>query len=346
MSKKSYTLTELAKLLNAQIRGDADYQISGIAPLDRAQANQISFLSNSQFRSHLINTNAGAVIVTADEATHCPSNALIMKDPYLGYAKVATLFVTAPMHQPGIHATAAVGENSQIHPSVHIAAHCVIGNNVSIGENSVIKAGCVIADNCVIGKQTRLEANVTLYHDIQIGERVIIHSGVIVGSDGFGMANDNGVWQKIPQLGTVIIGNDVEIGANTTIDRGALNNTVIENGVKLDNLIQIAHNVTIGAHTAIAACTAIAGSATIGKHCMIGGGSSIVGHIEIADQVILVGTSVVEKSIKEAGIYGSGTGLLPFRELKRNVVRFRQLDDIVRRLQKLEKVQNEFNGNE
>lgn len=337
MAETSYTLRELADQLKATLHGNPDCRITGIAPLDRAQQGQISFLSSPQFRHHLVTTKASAVILSANDAQQCTVDKLVTDNPYLGYAKVAALFIDKPNIKAGIHPSTVIGENCQIAASASIGAHCVIGDNVIIGENTVVSSGCIIGNNCQLGQDNYLWANVTIYYDVKIGDRNIIHSGAVIGSDGFGMANDNGIWQKIPQLGTVVIGNDVEIGANTTIDRGALDNTVIEDGVKLDNQIQIAHNVHIGAHTAIAGCTGIAGGAKIGKHCMIGGGASIVGHIEIADNVILAGTATVEKPISEAGVYGSGTGILPFRELKKMNARMRQLDELAKRLQKLEK---------
>lgn len=338
MAENIHTLEKLATLINAQLQGDPKCQISGIAPLDHAQAGQISFLANPQFRQYLPSTQASAVILSSKEANKCVVNALITDNPYLGYAKIAALFTPPINVAAGIHSTAIIGKNCQIDSSVSIGAHCVIGDQVKIGKNSIINSGCHIGNDTSIGEHCHLLAKVILYHGVHIGDRVVIHSGVVIGSDGFGLAKDEkNVWCKIPQLGGVIIGNDVEIGANTTIDRGALDNTVIEDGVKLDNLIQIAHNVHIGAHTAIAGCTGIAGSARIGKYCMIGGGASIVGHSEIADNVVLIGTATVERSIDQPGVYGSGLGILPFRILKRLGFRFRQLDDMARRLDNLEK---------
>lgn len=337
-SQRSYSLSEIAKIINGKLKGQ-ECEINGIASLEKAQSGQISFLSNSQFRSFLATTQASAVILTAQNANLCPktASAIIVEDPYLGYAKAASLFIPETNKKSGIHPSAILGNNCKIDSSVSIGPYCVIGDNVEIQANTVLGAHCVIGSDCKIGKNTTFIANITLYSDVTIGDSVLIHAGVVIGSDGFGLANDKGKWQKIPQLGGVVIANEVEIGANTTIDRGALDDTIIEEGVKLDNQIQIAHNVQIGAHTAIAGCTGIAGSAKIGKHCMIGGSVSIVGHSEIVDKVILIGTASVERSITEPGIYGSGTGLLPFRELKKQGARYRQLDDIARRLQKLEK---------
>lgn len=348
----TYTLNHLAATLNAKLQGDGNCQISSIAPLDKAQTGQISFLHSSQYRRHLATTQASAVILAAKDAADCRVNALIVDDPYVAYAKIAALFLQLPAINSGIHPTAVIGKDCKIGNQVSIGANCVIGDHVQIGDHVTIHPGCVIGNHVKIDENSLLWANVTVYYGVQIGKRAIIHSGVVIGSDGFGFANERGQWVKIPQLGGVIIGNDVEVGANTAIDRGAIEDTVIGNGVKIDNLVQVAHNVHIGDHTAIAGCVAIAGSAHIGKHCMIGGGSSIVGHSEITDGVILVGTSVVEKSLTEPGVYASGTGIMPFKELKRSIIRFRQLEQIVQRINKLEKAmvlereQDERNGSE
>lgn len=344
MTSHTYTLHQIAEHIRAELRGDPHYKIHGITSLDHAGPTQITFLSNPKLRHHLASTQAGAVIITAADANLFQGNALILADPYCGYARAASLFYQAPRLKSGIHPSATIGENCHIAPTATISAQCVIGDRVKIGENTILHPGCIVGDDVEIGSDSLLWARVTLYYGVIIGNRTIIHSGAVIGADGFGMAPDKGVWVKIPQLGRVVIGNDVEVGANTTIDRGALQNTTIEDGVKLDNQIQVGHNVHIGAHTAIAGCTAIAGSAHIGKHCMIGGAVSITGHIEITDNVILVGTATVETSITIPGVYGSGTGLMPFRELKKNIVRFRHLDEMARRLNKLEQAQNECDG--
>lgn len=335
-AQRSYSLSKIAELINAKVVGN-DCEINGIAALENAQTGQISFLASAQYRQYLATTQASAVILTNQNANMCQKSALVVEDPYLSYAKVATLFAPSIEIKPGIHPTAVIGKNTVIASNAAIGPYCVIGDNVKIGDHTYLGPHCVIGNDCDLGNDCYLFGNITFYSNVKIGHQVYIHSGVVIGSDGFGLANDKGKWQKIPQLGGVIIGNQVEIGANTTIDRGALDNTVIDDGVKLDNQIQVAHNVQIGAHTAIAGCTGIAGSAKIGKHCMIGGGASIVGHSEIVDKVILIGTATVERSIPEPGIYGSGVGLLPFRDLKKLGARYRQLDDIARRLQKLEK---------
>jgi UDP-3-O-[3-hydroxymyristoyl] glucosamine N-acyltransferase len=338
--KDSYTLAELASHLNAELRGNASCEITGIAPLSKAQMGQITFLTDTRHEKFLASTQASAVIIDAKYAQAQPvshANVLIMKNPALGYAKTAALFDRKSPVSSGVHPTAIIGQNCQIHPSAFIATHCIIGDNVTIGEHSHIYPNTTIGDNSIIGSHCQIWSNVSIYHQVSIGNRNIIHSGAVIGSDGFGMVNDNGTWHKIPQLGGVRTGDDVEIGANTTIDRGALEDTVIENGVKLDNLIQVAHNVHIGAHTVIAACSAIAGSTHIGKYCMFGGAVCINGHIEIADNVILTATTAVSSSITEPGVYSSGVPPQPNQAWRKNAVRFMQLDDLARRVRKLEK---------
>ena len=307
VTKSHYTLAELAAILGAELQGDPSCIITSIATLRNAQTGQITFLDNVRYRKYLAGTQASAVILASPNLTECNTNALIYNNPYLAYSKVATLFECAPTNKVGIHPSAIIGENCEIDATASIGPLSVIGNNVTIGENVNIGAGCVISDRSRIGANSRLWPRVTIYHDVHIGQRVIIHSGVVVGSDGFGFAQDKGVWHKVPQLGGVIIGDDVEIGANTTIDRGALENTIIHEGVKIDNLVQIAHNVSIGAHTAIAGCVGIAGSTSIGKYCAIGGAVGIGGHISITDRVMLTGGTIATQSINEPGIYSSGT---------------------------------------
>lgn len=330
------TLAELATLLSATVQGDPSCVISGVATLQTAHAGQVSFLDNVRYRKYLANTQASAVILTPDEARGCPVHALITDNPYLGYAKVARLFEQVPKAAPGIHPSAVIGEDCQIDPSASIGPLCVIGSHVVIGQQAIIGAGSVVGDHCRIGSHTRLWSRVTLYHDVHLGQRVIIHSGAVIGSDGFGIARDRTGWHKVPQLGGVRLGDDVEIGANTTIDRGAIGHTVVEEGAKLDNQIQVAHNVHIGAHTAIAGCVGISGSTKIGRNCMIGGGTCIAGHLEIADGVIITGMAMVMSSLIQAGLYSSGIGVQPNRVWRKNAARFRQLDEIARRLHTLE----------
>ena len=331
-TNKSYRLAELAALCEAALVGDPDCIIQGLAPLDKAQAGQLSFLDNAAHRDYLKNTQASAVIISPENAEDCSVNKLLSEQPRLCFAKIAKLFLYRPFLLQSIHPTVVMGENCIVSPSASIGPYCVLGNNVIIGDNTVLSAGCYIGDYVNLGSDCYLWPKVTLYHHVTLGKHVIIHSGAVIGSDGFGMVNENGTWHKIPQLGSVVIGDNVEIGSNTTIDRGTLENTIIQQGVKLDNQIQIAHNVIIGEHTAIAACVGIAGSTRIGKYCMIGGATGIADHVEITDNVMLTGMTMVTKSITKPGIYSSGTGFQENNIWQKNVARFKQLDNIVRQL--------------
>lgn len=332
----TYTLQQIAEFLKAELKGDPSCSITGIGSLDKATSGQISFLKDSHYTKYLATTKASAVIVKPEHAMQ-DGNFIVVDDPYLAYAKISILFDDAPKAIPSIHPTALIGEDCEIGSGVSIGPYCNIGRRVKIGENVQIAVGCVVGDETIIGEATKLCANVVLYHKVKVGKRGLLHSGAVVGSDGFGNANEKGVWHKIYQLGTVIIGNDVEIGANTTIDRGAIEDTIIEDGVKLDNQIQVGHNVHIGAHTAIAGCTGIAGSTKIGCYCMIGGGVGITGHIEITDGVIISGKSAIGKSITKPGMYASSIPAMPYRTWGRVLVRLAQLEDIVQRLNALEK---------
>lgn len=340
IKKNEKTLSELASIVNARVKGDANCKISSIATLQNAKAGQLSFLHNVKYAQYLATTKASAVLLTAEAAASFAGNALIVADPYYAYAQIANLFINMEAPPAGIHASAVVGDNCQIHPSVAIAAKVVIGDNVKIGENSRIDAGCVIGNDCQIGASSHLYPNVTLYCLVKMGDRVIIHSGVVIGADGFGLVKRGDKWEKIPQIGGVTIGNDVEVGSNTSIDRGAIDDTVIADGVKLDNLIQIAHNVRIGENTVIAGCAGIAGSTEIGKNCMIGGAAGISGHIKIADNVVIAAMGQVTKSIDQPGIYTSVLGIAESTKWRKNVIYFRHLDEMAKRLKKLEKLAN------
>lgn len=329
-------LAELAASVGGELRGNGDKRIRGVATLERAGAQDISFLANARYRKQLRTTAAGAVIVAPPNAEECQVDAIIARDPYVAFARVAALLNPPPPFEPGVHPSAVVHPSAHLAAGVHVGAHAVIGQDVEIGEGTFIGPGCVIEQNVRVGSGGRLVARVTLCHGTQIGARALMHPGAVIGSDGFGHANDGGRWIKVPQLGRVIIGDDVEIGANTTIDRGALEDTRIEDGVRLDNLIQVAHNVVIGAHTAIAACTGIAGSTKIGRHCAIGGGVGIVGHLELADGVQVTAMTLITHSIRKPGVYSSG---VPFQEnhlWQKNCVRFKHLDEMARRLKSLE----------
>ncbi len=336
MDKIVITLQELSELLGVSLEGDPTCVISGIASLESAKKGDLAFLSNRQYKRFLSTTGASAVIISPEDREQCPVHALISDNTRLSLAKVAKLFEKQSNPPAGIHPSALVGAQCSIADSVSIGPQCVIGNKVHIEENTVVGAGCVIGDNAHIGHDTHLKPNVTLYPKVNIGNFTVIHSGVVIGSDGFGFANDKGNWIKMPHLGGVDIGNHVEIGANTTIDRGFLENTTIGDGVIIDNLVQIAHNVEIGTGTAIAGCVGIAGSTTIGKNCLIGGSANIGGHITIQDRVHITATSSVSRSITEPGVYSSGFPAKPSEVWRKNVARFQFLDSMAKRLKNLE----------
>lgn len=331
------TLQQLAEVLECELHGDGECQITGVGTLQNAVAGQLSFLANNRYRSYLKGTQASAVILWPQDLEHCPVNALVSRNPYLAYAKAAQMLNPEELPPEGIHPTAVIEAGCEVDPAASIGAHCFIGGGSRIGAGAILGPGCVLERNVTVGANSRLVARVTLCHGVRIGASALIHPGVVIGGDGFGIANDNGRWVKVPQLGSVVIGDDVEIGANTTIDRGALEDTVIEDGVKLDNQIQVAHNVRIGAHSAIAGCAAIAGSTTIGKRCQIGGAVGIVGHLTIADDVQITAMSLVTGNINNSGVYSSGIPAEPRAEWTRNAARVRQLNEIAQRLRAVEK---------
>ena len=331
----SITLGELATRIGATLHGDEALEIDRVATLESAQHGALTFLANRRYRNQLETTCASAVVLSEEFLAECPCAALVMDNPYFGYAQCATIINPPPSVQAGVHPTATVHETATIGASSQVAPGVVIGARVRIAERCAIGAGSVLEEHVVVGDDTRVAANVTLCRGVHVGKRCLLHPGVVIGADGFGIANADGKWVKVPQLGSVRIGDDVEIGANTTIDRGALDDTVIEDGVKLDNLIQIGHNVKIGAHTAIAACVAIGGSARIGRRCTIGGAASVAGHLEIVDDVHLTATSAVPNSITEPGVYSSGMPVQDNRSWRRNVIRMRQLDEMARSLKEL-----------
>ncbi len=337
MTAPVFTLGELAQRVGAELRGPADLAITGLAALQDAGPQQLTFLANAQYRKHLASCQAGAVLLTAADAEGYAGAALILANPYLAFAQLSHLFDRKPVAAPGIHPSAVVAEDACIDPSASIGAGVVVESGARIGARVRLGAYCVVGARSVIGDDGWLAPRVTLYHDVRIGQRVVIQSGAVLGGEGFGFANDKGVWIKIAQIGGVTIGDDVEIGANTTIDRGALADTVIGNGVKLDNQIMIAHNVQIGDHTAMAGCCGISGSTKIGSHCMIAGGVGMVGHIEVCDNVFVTGMTMVTRSITEPGAYSSGTAMQPAGEWKKSAARLRHLDDMAKRLQQLEK---------
>jgi len=330
-----FTLAELAQRIGAELIGDPQHKISALATLQSAVATDLSFIANPAYKKHLVNTHAGAVICAADLAEFIVGNKLIVANPYLGYAQLTSLFDASLIYQTGIHPCASIGNNCTLGKDIYVQANAVIGDDVTLGDDVIVGAGAVVGANTTIGARTKLYANATIYHGISIGTDCIFHSGCVIGADGFGFSPSAQGWVKIYQLGGVIIGNKVEIGANTTIDRGALDDTFIDDGVIIDNLVQIGHNVRLGKNTAIAAHTAIAGSTQIGDNCTIAGAVAIAGHLILADKVHITGMSMVSSSIDEAGSYSSGVPLSPTKEWRKNAARFRQLDNLANRLIKL-----------
>lgn len=333
---------DIAQAIGASFEGDGSLDIRKVANLKTAHADEISFLSDPKYREVLDESAAGCVMVKSDMAPHVKGIALVVDDPYLAFAKVSQLLDTTPRIATGIASSAKVdpsatlGQNVSLGENVCISAGAVIGDNVQIGAN------CVIGPNAQIGSGTKLYPLVSIYHDVVIGKQCLIQSGTVIGSDGFGYANDKGQWVKIPQTGRVIIGDMVEIGANTCIDRGALDDTIIESNVIIDNLCQIAHNVKIGFGTAIAGGTTFAGSVTIGKYCIIGGTSVFNGHITIADQVTISGMCMVMRSIDKKGIYTSGIPAQTNKEWRVTAARVLHINDMYHKLNDLEKEMSEL----
>jgi UDP-3-O-[3-hydroxymyristoyl] glucosamine N-acyltransferase len=321
------SLGELAVRFGLELHGEPDVHIDRIANLAEAEPGSLAFLADSRHRRALASTRASAVIVTPADAQRCPVAALVCSNPRLSFAQIATFMYPAYISAPGIHPSAVIDPQAEVAASACIGAHAVIEAGTRIGERAVVGSGCSVQRGASIGADTQLGPNVTLYPGVRIGARGLLHAGVVVGADGFGLASSKAGWVKIPQVGSVVVGDDVEIGANTTIDRGAIEDTVIEDGVKLDNQIQIGHNCVIGAHTAVAGCTGISGSSIIGKRCMIGGGVGIAGQLSIADDVVITGYTLVTASIKSSGSYSSGMPAVESRRWRRMVAHLRRLDE-------------------
>lgn len=336
-NRKSYSLGEIVERFGGQLIGDPNVTIKQVATLEKAGPRHLSFLTQGKYRSQLFKTRAAAVVLGQEDrdATRLPR--IVSDNPYAYFARVSTCLNPLPKLEPGIHPTAVIENSASIAESANVGAFVYLGKNATVGANAIIQAGCYVGDNVSIGRKTLFYPRVTIYHDCLIGDEVILHSGVVIGSDGFGIAMHKGRWLKIPQIGRAIIGDQVEIGANTTVDRGALDDTVIEEGAKLDNQIQVGHNVRIGAHTAIAGCAGIAGSAKIGRYCKIGGGAIILGHLEIADHVDISAGTMITKSIDKAGAYTAAYPFAPHREWLKNSAHLRHLDDLVKKIRNLEK---------
>ncbi len=333
---KGLTLRELVERFGGELRGDGACTVSRVATLASAGPDAISFLTNPRYRAQLARTRAAAVIVGPDDAEVAGRPCIVSANPYAYVAKVSALFHPPRGPRPGIHPSATVDASAELPGSCEVGAQAVVGARVRLGERVVIGAGVVIGEDVTIGDDSRLYPGVVIYHGCRLGARVTVHSGAVIGADGFGLAREGGRWLKMPQVGGVTIGDDVEIGANTTIDRGAFDDTVIEEGVKLDNQIQVAHNVRIGAHTAIAGCVGIAGSAVIGRHCMIGGAANIHGHIEIADGTVISACTLVTKSITVPGTYTAMWAAQPHRAWLQQVAQLRQVETLRKRVRELE----------
>lgn len=337
------TLQALAEHLNADLKGDPNTIIRRVNTLDKAGPDEVAFLSDNHYRHLLNTTHAGAVIVKAADQDLCPVPTLVMADPYLGFALAAQKLDTTPQPATDIHPQAVVAADAILGQGVAIGANAVIESGVELGDNVVIGAGCFVGKGAKLGARSRLWANVTLYHRVELGEDCLVQANTVIGADGFGYANNKGEWVKIPQLGTVIIGDRVEIGASTTIDRGALGDTCISDNVIIDNQCQIAHNVKIGYGSAIAGGTVMAGSLTMGKYCIIGGAVVINGHIDICDGVTVTGMGMVMRSITEPGIYSSGIPLQANKDWRKTAARVMRIDDMHKRLSRLEKQSNKNN---
>lgn len=332
------TLADLARELHGSVHGDGTREITGVASLGCAGAHELAFAADPKYRDQLSTTKAGAVLLRAADAERFAGNAIIVDDPQLRFAQASALLHPPGVVFPGVHATAVVEAGARVAPTAQIGAHAVIEAGAVIAEHALIGPGCIVGRGAMIGARSRLVARVVVAAGCVVGKECLIHPGAVVGGDGFGFAKDGERWIKMPQLGRAILGDQVEVGTNTAIDRGTLGDTVIEDGVKLDNLVQIAHNVRIGAHTAIAACTGIAGSASIGRRCAIGGQVGIAGHLQIADDVQIMAKSLVTSSITRAGgAYGSSIKAEPLEQWRRNAGRIHQLDELARRLRQLER---------
>lgn len=331
------TLGFLADRLGAQLRGDGDYEVGSVSTLATAQPHQLSFLANSKYRSHLASCHAGVVILSPQDADAWSGHALIVRNPYLAYARAAALLHPQTTPVAGVDPNAYVASNVQLGDGVSIAAGAVVAERVQIGAGSIIGAGSVIAAGVVMGEHCWIGPNVTILHECVLGHHVMVESGTVIGSEGFGWARDGDAWVKVPQLGRVVIGNHVAIGANCCLDRGAIEDTLIADGVKLDNHIQISHNVSIGENTAMAGASGVAGSTKVGKRCTIAGMVGVAGHLEIGDDVHITAMTLVSHSLTAPGVYSGNLPVEENAQWRRNIARFRQIDAMAKRLKQLEK---------
>jgi UDP-3-O-[3-hydroxymyristoyl] glucosamine N-acyltransferase len=329
-------LAELAVRFGCELRGDPDTLVDRVAPLQDAGPGAVSFLANPRYRRHLATTRASVVVLDAKSAPECPVAALVARNPYATYARIAQVLYPTPPVVPGRDPSAVVEAGAEVDPTAAIGAQAYVARGARIGPRASVGPGSVVLEDAEIGADTRLVARVTLGPGARIGRRCILQPGCVIGADGFGQAPDRDGYVKVPQVGSVVIGDDVEIGSNSTIDRGAIDDTVIGDGVKIDNLVQVGHNVRIGEHTVIAGCVGVSGSVTIGRRCMLGGQVGVAGHLEICDDVALTGRTMVASSILKPGVYSSGLTADDAARFRRNAVRFNQLDELAKRLRRLE----------
>ena len=331
------SLGELAVRFGLALRGDPDRKVGSVATLGGATADQVAFLADPRLADRLAGCRAGAVILHPSSAAACPVDCLLADNPHAAFARVAAVLHPPQVASPGAHPTAVVAPDAEVHPSAHIGPHCVIGARARVGARAFVGPGCVVGDDASLGEDVRLVARVTVLERVEIGARGIVHPGAVIGSEGFGYALDGEAWVHVPQVGTVRIGPDVEIGANTTIDRGALGDTVIGEGVKIDNLVQVGHNCSIGAHSALAGCVGMAGSSRVGARCRLGGGVGLAGHLSICDDVTVTGFTLVTGDIREPGVYSGGVPAEPAADWRRVVGRLKRIDALARRVASLER---------
>ena len=329
-------LAELAVRFGCELQGDPDALVERVAPLQEASPGSLAFLANPRYRRFLAGTRATAVVLDAGSAAECPVAALIARNPYATYARIAQLLHPAPPVVAGRHPSAVVEEGAQVDASAYVGALAYVAAGATIGPRAFVGPGSVVLAGAQVGADTRLVARVTLCEGVRVGERCLLHPGCVIGADGFGQAPDAGTYVKVPQLGSVLLGDDVEVGSNTTIDRGAIGDTLIGDGVKIDNQVQIGHNVRVGEHTVIAGCAGISGSAVIGRRCMIAGMVGVAGHLEICDDVAITGRTMVSSSIRQPGVYSSALHADEAKRFRRNAARFQQLDELARRVRRLE----------
>ena len=333
----SVSIGELAVRFGCELRGDPSLTVERVATLSSADAHAVAFLANPRYRAQLAATRAGVVVLDAASAAACPAAALVCVNPHATFARICALLHPEPFGPSGIHPSAVVSPDARIDPGAHIGALSTIGAGTVVGPRAYIGPQCLLESGVLVAEDVRLVGRVTLCHGVQIGARTVVQPGAVIGGDGFGFAQEGGRWLKVPQTGTVRVGADVEIGSNTAVDRGAIEDTVIEEGVKLDNLIHIAHNVRIGAHSALAACVGVSGSTSIGRRCMIGGQVGIGGHLTICDEAVITGCTMVSHSITRPGVYSGG---IPYEQAhlwRRLVARFKRIESLAERLRALER---------